>query len=64
MAFRWVTFWNSRRTTQKSDLERFVEQPWSIGIEGVVRRSHQEGDVTVIDEIYLTGASIVKGSGD
>ena len=51
---------------EKSDLERFVEQPWSMGIEGVVRRSHKEGDVTVIDEIELTGASIstLRGTDD
>jgi hypothetical protein len=61
---KWATFWSFRRRTQKSDLERFVEEPWSMGIEGTVRRSHQEGGVTVIDEIDLTGVSIVKGPGD
>ncbi len=61
-----MAFWSTLHRSPKSDLERFVEQPWSVGIEGVVRRSHQEGDVTVIDEIELTGASIsiLRGTDD
>ncbi|KKM13830.1 hypothetical protein LCGC14_1712240 [marine sediment metagenome] len=64
VVFKWENFWSFRRSTQKSDLERFVEEPWSLGIEGTVRRSHQEGDVTVIDEIDLTGVSLLRGSDD
>jgi len=62
----WTDFLSSRRTTRKSDLEWFVEQPWSVGIEGIVRRSHQEDAVRVIDEIELTGVSIstLRGTDD
>lgn len=52
-----MAFWSLRHRSRKSDAERFLEEPWSVGIGGIVRKSHKEGNVTVLDEIDITDVS-------
>ena len=59
-----MAFWNLLHRSRKSDAERFLEEPWMVGISGIVRKSHQEGSVTVIDDIDITDVSFLRGTDD
>lgn len=42
----------------------YLEYPHAYMAEGIITKSHREGDITIIDEFEFTGVSIVEEKND